>query len=116
MPEIPERDSASKGQKKSKPTETDRVMGELEAAREALSRKKEEKPKPQAPKSPEAPKYIAQHKVVSGDTMSGLALKYYGSAVREKWMHIYEANKETIGDNPAFIKVGQVLNIPEPPE
>jgi nucleoid-associated protein YgaU len=45
--------------------------------------------------------------------MSGLALKYYGSAVREKWMQIYEANKELIGDNPAFIKVGQTLNIPE---
>lgn len=113
MPEIPERGSTPKGQKKSKQTETDRVMGELKAAREALSRQKEEKPEP---KAPEAPKYIAQHKVVSGDTMSGLALKYYGSAVRDKWMHIYEANKETIGDNPAFIKVGQVLNIPEPPE
>jgi nucleoid-associated protein YgaU len=45
--------------------------------------------------------------------MSGLALKYYGSAVRDKWMQIYEANKELIGDNPAFIKVGQTLNIPE---
>ena len=114
MPDIHEKGSASKGQKKSKQTETDRVMGELKAAREALSRKKEEKPEPKA--APKAPTYIAQHKVVAGDTMSGLALKYYGSAVREKWMHIYEANKELIGDNPAFIKVGQVLNIPEPPK
>ena len=48
--------------------------------------------------------------------MSGLALKYYGSAVREKWMHIYEANKELIGENPAFIKVGQVIKIPELPK
>lgn len=110
MPEIHEKGSASKGQKKKKQTETERVMGELKSAREALSRKKDIEPER------EAPKYIAQHKVVAGDTMSGLALKYYGSAVRDKWMHIYEANKELIGDNPAFIKVGQTLNIPEAPE
>jgi nucleoid-associated protein YgaU len=111
MPDIRERGSDAKGQKKQKKlTETDRVMGELKEAREALAKKKS------VEKAPREPKYIAQHKVVSGDTMSGLALKYYGSAVREKWMHIYEANKELIGDNPAFIKVGQVLNIPEAPE
>jgi len=111
MPDIHEKGSASKGQKKNqKQSETDRIMGELKAARSALSKKKSVETKKKEPK------YIAQHKVVSGDTMSGLALKYYGSAVREKWMHIYEANKELIGDNPAFIKVGQVLNIPELPE
>ncbi|MFZ0544306.1 MAG: LysM peptidoglycan-binding domain-containing protein [Candidatus Promineifilaceae bacterium] len=109
MPDIHEQDRSASG-KKSKPTERERVMGELDAAREALRHKKDVKPEP------EAPKYIAKHKVVAGDTMSGLALKYYGSAVRDKWMHIYEANKELIGDNPAFIKVGQVLNIPEPPK
>lgn len=108
MPEIHEKGSDAKGQKKQ--TETERIMGELKEARSALSKKKSVAPEK------EAPKYIAQHKVVAGDTMSGLALKYYGSAVRDKWMHIYEANKELIGDNPAFIKVGQVLNIPEAPE
>lgn len=111
MPEIREKGSDAKGQKKEeKQTETDRVMGELKEAREALARKKS------VEKAPKEPTYIGQHKVVAGDTMSGLALKYYGSAAREKWMHIYEANKDLIGDNPAFIKVGQVLNIPEAPE
>jgi nucleoid-associated protein YgaU len=112
MPDLDEKGRTSKGKKKEpkKQTETDRVMGEMKAAREALERKAS---KPQAKAAPPAPKYIAQHKVVAGDTMSGLALKYYGSAVREKWMQIYEANKELIGDNPAFIKVGQTLNIPE---
>jgi nucleoid-associated protein YgaU len=113
MPDIHEKGSDAKGQKKQKQTETERVMGELKAARAALNRKKEAEP---AAKTVKAPKTIAKHKVVSGDTMSGLALKYYGSAVREKWMYIYEANKETIGDNPAFIKVGQVLNSPELPK
>ena len=54
-----------------------------------------------------------EHTVVSGDTLSGLATKYYGSGSRENWMAIYEANKETIGDNPSLIRVGQVLKIPE---
>lgn len=112
MPDIHDEGKAAKGQKKKqqKETETDRIMGELKAARAALSKKKSVEPEK------EEPKYIAEHKVVAGDTMSGLALKYYGSAAQENWMHIYEANKELIGDNPAFIKVGQVLNIPEPPK
>ncbi len=59
------------------------------------------------------PAIKAEHTVVSGDTLSGMAQKYYGSAVREKWMAIYEANKEIIGDNPSLIRVGQVLQIPE---
>jgi nucleoid-associated protein YgaU len=112
MPDIGHKGSDKKEakQQKKKQTETERVMGEMKAAREALSRPASQ------PQAKAVPKYIAQHKVVAGDTMSGLALKYYGSAVRDKWMHIYEANKELIGDNPAFIKVGQTLNIPEAPE
>ena len=70
-------------------------------------------PTPVAEAAPPAPTYIAQHKVAAGDTLSGIALKYYGSAIREKWMIIYEANRETIGDNPGLIRLGQVLNIPE---
>ncbi len=55
----------------------------------------------------------AEHTVASGDTLSGLAAKYYGSGSRENWMAIYEANKEEIGDNPSMIRVGQVLQIPK---
>lgn len=109
MPDINEEERASRGRKKEKPTEKERIMGELKAAREALGRKKEAQPEAKAPKN------IAHHKVVAGDTLSGIALKYYGSAAKEKWMAIYEANKETIGDNPSLIRVGQKLNIPELP-
>ncbi len=55
----------------------------------------------------------AEHTVVSGDSLSALAAKYYGSGSRDNWMAIYEANKEAIGDNPSAIRVGQVLQIPE---
>jgi len=57
-----------------------------------------------------------EHTVAAGDTLSGLALKYYGKSAREYWMLIYEANKAEIGSNPGIIKTGAVLKIPELPE
>ena len=57
--------------------------------------------------------YIGERTVVAGDTMGGIALEFYGSALEDKWMAIYEANKETIGDNVRLIKPGQVLKIPK---
>ena len=63
-----------------------------------------------------SPKYIAKHTVTADETLSHIALKYYGSAVKEKWMLIYEANKGVIGDDPGRIRPGQVLNIPELPK
>lgn len=60
----------------------------------------------------EAASFLATHTVASGETLSHIAQKYYGSAARDDWMAIYEANKATIGDNPSLIKPGQELNIP----
>jgi NitT/TauT family transport system substrate-binding protein len=50
-----------------------------------------------------------EYTVVSGDTLSYLALKYYGT--QSKWQKIYEANKETM-KNPNYIYIGQKLIIP----
>jgi nucleoid-associated protein YgaU len=69
----------------------------------------------QAPKSAPSTKFIAEHTVTEGDTLSGIALNYYGSATKELWMVIYNANKAVIGDDPNLIKPGQVLKIPEKP-
>ena len=55
---------------------------------------------------------LAEHTVASGDTLTHIAQKYYNSTARDKWMSIYEANKEIIGDNPSLIRVGQSLKIP----
>jgi LysM repeat protein len=55
--------------------------------------------------------FLAEHTVVSGDTLSGIAQKYYGS--QANWKAIYEANKDVIGDNPSLIRVGQVFKIPK---
>jgi nucleoid-associated protein YgaU len=62
---------------------------------------------------PAEQEYIGEYTVVAGDSMGAIAAKYYGSAVEEKWMAIYEANKELIGDNPTLIHPGQTLKIPK---
>jgi nucleoid-associated protein YgaU len=61
-------------------------------------------------------KFMAEHTVAADETLSHIALKYYGSAVKDKWMIIYEANKAVIGDDPGRIRPGQVLKIPELPK
>ena len=68
--------------------------------------------KPQPKKEPEM-KVKAEHTVAAGETLSDISLKYYGSAVKDKYMKIYEANKATIGDDPNLIKPGMVLKVPE---
>ena len=54
---------------------------------------------------------IKKHVVVSGDTLSGIAKKYYDDA--GKYMIIYEANKDVIGGDPNLIQPGMELVIPE---
>jgi len=49
------------------------------------------------------------HTVVRGDTLSGISLKYYGSA--NKYNRIYDANRDILKDADKIFP-GQVLNIP----
>jgi nucleoid-associated protein YgaU len=63
----------------------------------------------------QAIKVKAMHKVESGETLSHLALHYYGHATKPYYMLIYEANKALIGDDPNRVKVGLTLKIPELP-
>ena len=62
-----------------------------------------------------AKKVIAEHTVGGGDTLSHIALEYYGHATKPYWMVIYEANKSLIGDDPNKVKRGITLKIPELP-
>ena len=50
------------------------------------------------------------HVVRSGDTLSLIALAYYGD--KPLYRHIYNANSNVIGPNPSLIEVGQQLYIP----
>lgn len=101
------RDEKSKAQEIKRQTEEkkrqqnlDETRARLEAAKEKLAASKK-------------PKILAKHVVKSDETLSHIALKYYGSAVKDKWMIIYEANKDVIGDNPNIIRPGMELVIPE---
>jgi nucleoid-associated protein YgaU len=48
--------------------------------------------------------------VVKGDSLSKIALRYYGDA--QEWKRIFEANRDQIQD-PDLIHPGQELRIPE---
>jgi nucleoid-associated protein YgaU len=54
----------------------------------------------------------SQYEIQPGDTLSRIALEAYGDARR--YLEIYEYNKEIIGPNPARLKPGLVITIPEP--
>ena len=58
-----------------------------------------------------AKQVVKKHTVASGETLSGIAKKYYDDA--GKYMKIYEANKDLIGSDPSLIQPGMELVIPE---
>lgn len=60
-------------------------------------------------------KFIAEHTLTAEETLSHLALKYYGHATPPYWQLIYEANKTAIGDDPNRVRPGTVIKIPELP-
>jgi nucleoid-associated protein YgaU len=59
--------------------------------------------------APAATVQVEYYEIVSGDTLSGIAKKFYGNGA--KYMQIFEANREVIKD-PDKIYVGQKIRIP----
>jgi LysM repeat protein len=53
----------------------------------------------------------ARYKVVSGDTLAGIAAAL---AVRGGWPALYAANRQVIGSDPDVIRPGTVLAVPHP--
>lgn len=83
------------------------------AADAALANEAYQKSQAEARAKAAADAILTTHTVAAGETLSGIALKYYKSSTRDSWMKIYEANKAVIGDNPGMIKAGQKLSIPK---
>jgi nucleoid-associated protein YgaU len=59
--------------------------------------------------APPATEKVEYYEIVSGDTLSGIAKKFYGDG--SAYMRIFEANREVIKD-PDKIFVGQKIRIP----
>lgn len=67
-------------------------------------------PPAKAPAPPASAAGLPQeYTVVAGDTLSHLALRYYGD--QYQWTKIFEANKQSM-KNPHYIYIGQKLMIP----
>ena len=50
--------------------------------------------------------------VVQGDTLSSIALHFYGDGTEPSWRRIYNANIAVIGPDPSLVIPGQMLRIP----
>ncbi len=55
-------------------------------------------------------KLVTTHTVQPGDTLIGIAQKYYGDP--GFYLRIHAANEDVIGPDPGAIQVGQVLKLP----
>jgi nucleoid-associated protein YgaU len=55
-----------------------------------------------------------QYVVKTGDSLSRIATSLYGD--QNMWQKIYDLNKPKIGDSPARLKLGMVLDLPAPPD
>jgi nucleoid-associated protein YgaU len=55
----------------------------------------------------------AEYRIASGDSLYKISIKLYGKPDRAD--KIYEANKAAIGADPAKLKLGMVLKLPEAP-
>jgi nucleoid-associated protein YgaU len=88
-------------------------MGQKASKYHRIEQAEGEKITPSQPSKPASQKKGQMHTVAADETLSHIALKYYGSAAKEKWMIIYEANQDVIGDNPNIIRKGMELFIPD---
>ena len=66
----------------------------------------------QTTRSTETAPNVKSYTVVAGDTLWGIAKRFYGDG--SKYTKIYEVNKSVIGGSTSMIYAGQVLTIPDP--
>jgi nucleoid-associated protein YgaU len=62
------------------------------------------------------PKVLKMHTIAPGETLSHLALRYYGFATPEYWKLIIEANKAELGEDIKHYGPGKTIIIPVLPD
>lgn len=95
------------------------VQGRLDATNQELQKyvsAEQAKQIAEAAAAAERAQIIAEHTLTPDETLSHLALKYYGFGYEPYWRVIYNANKELIGDNPGHVHPGMVIKIPVLPD
>lgn len=63
--------------------------------------------------SPSPTPLVGVHRIRPQDTLSDLAIRYYGD--ENLWSRIYNANRDVIGRNPHVLTIGINIVIPPPP-
>ncbi len=81
-----------------------------QAARDAL------KAKEAADRAAEQAKILKMHTITPNETLSGLALHFYGHATPEYWNLIIQANKAELGEDIKNYKPGKTIKIPKLPD
>ena len=102
-----EEDDQKKEEMKNEPSQASRKKAREKTDAEIRARHEEQMAAAKAKREAA----VTKHVVASGETLSGIAKKYYDDA--GKYPKIYEANKEIIGDDPSLIQPGMELVIPE---
>lgn len=108
------KDIIKPNQKKSIEKETKPLVKEAISKREAVRQELEKAAKEAEKKA--AASSAKTHVVQAGETLSHIALNYYGKATPPYYELIYKYNRDVIGDNINIIVPGQKLVIPELPE
>jgi len=65
--------------------------------------------KPKSSDADDAEAYVVEE----GDSFYAIAERVLGDSSR--WNELYELNKESVGEDPGRLRVGQSLKIPKPP-
>ena len=53
-----------------------------------------------------------EYTTVEGDTLTSVALRFYGPGAKGEWVRIFDANMELLKGNPWYLAPGTVLRIP----
>lgn len=95
---------------KLKDQQKEEFQRKVQARRDAMEEKKAE--------ADELKQYalLGTHKVVPGETLSHIALKYYKHATPPYWKYLLEHNNELLKGNERSLQAGMEIEVPELPE